>query len=175
MHEWYRVRGDLPETQPRSRRYSDPQFLFRRNAVGPGPGLGSLHGAGKNLLGKAVGRAYVFLNNRSNAFRASSALRGAGGPPTICDGWVGGAEAPLDVPSRATVTLGANSVQVFVLSFSGIRSGMGFRHWNRVEGSKCVHCLQQCSSALHFGQVPPKSTSGDRAVVQLKQREAATC
>src|SRR4051794_27895299 len=113
VYEWDRVRGDLPEAEPRPRRHPHPQFLFRRNAVGSGPGLGSLHGAGEKLLGKAVRLLYVFLNNRSNAFRASSALRGAGGPPTICDGWGGGAEAPLDVPSLATVTRGAKSVQVF--------------------------------------------------------------
>jgi hypothetical protein len=96
--------------------------------------------------------AYVFLNSRSNAFRASSAFRGAAGPIWVEGG--GGAEVPLDVPSRATVTRGANSEQVLVLSFNGIRTGIGFVHWNRVEGSKCVHCLQQCNSVLHLGQVP---------------------
>ena len=38
-----------------------------------------------------------------------------------------------------------------------MRTGMGFRHWKRVEGSKCAHCLQQCRAVLHFGHVPSKS------------------
>jgi len=126
-------------------------------------------------LRRDLSRAYVFLNSRSNAFRASSALRGAGGPPVMCDAGGGGADVPFDVPSLATVTRGVNRVQVFVLSFSGIRTGIGFMHWKRVDGSKCVHCLQQCNSVPHFGQVPWKSTSAASAVEQLKQREAATC
>ena len=28
------------------------------------------------------------------------------------------------------------------------------RKANRVDGSKCAHCLQQCRAALHFGQLP---------------------
>ena len=77
---------------------------------------------------------YSFLNNLSNALRASSALRGAGGPAlTAADG--GGAEAPF-VPSRATVTRGANREQSLVLSLIAMRTGIGFMHWNRVEGSK---------------------------------------
>src|ERR1019366_7791627 len=44
-----------------------------------------------------------------------------------------------------------------------------------MEGSKCEHCLQQCSSALHFGQLPARSVSGGRVVAQLKHRDAATC
>ena len=81
----------------------------------------------RSYSAKKHGGPYGFLNNRSKALRASSAFRGAGGPPVMCGGG-GGAEAPLDVPSRATVTRGANSVQVFVLSFSGIRTGIGFMH-----------------------------------------------
>src|SRR5665811_1245267 len=46
---------------------------------------------------------------------------------------------------------------------------------DRVEGSKCEHCLQQWSSALHFGQLPARSVSGGKVVAQLKHREAATC
>lgn len=86
----------------------------------------------------------------------------------------GMAEAPA-VPSRATVTRGVKEAQSLALSFNGIRTGMGFRHWNRVEGSNCEHCLQQCSGELHFGQVPVKSTPSGRAVEQLKHRAAATC
>lgn len=115
---------------------------------------------------------YDFLNNRSKASRASSGLRGAG--------WelapVGArAELPLLVPSRATVTRGVNRPQSLALSLTAMRAGIGLRHWKRVDGSKCEHCLQQCSSALHLGQLELKSMSGGRAVEQLKQREAATC
>lgn len=81
----------------------------------------------------------------------------------------------LAVPSRATVTRGVNRAQTLALSFMAIRTGIGFRHWNRVEGSKCEHCLQQCSSALHLGQLPAKSVPVGSAVEQLKQRAAATC
>jgi hypothetical protein len=56
-----------------------------------------------------------------------------------------------------------------------MRAGMGLRHWKRVEGSKCEHCLQQCNSVLHFGQLLLKSAPGGKVVAQLKQRAAATC
>ncbi len=99
-----------------------------------------------------------FLKRRSKALRASSALRGAGGPPwgteVDCE-----AAAGADVPSRATVTRGLNDVQSLLLSLLGIRIGIGFRHWKRVEGSKWEHCLQQCKAALHLGHAPVKSTS----------------
>src|SRR5262245_29835208 len=50
---------------------------------------------------------YSFLNSLSNALRASSAFRGAGGPAlTAGDGTA--ADDPF-VPSRATVTLGVKS------------------------------------------------------------------
>ena len=71
------------------------------------------------------------------------------------------------VPSRATVTRGANSVHSLGLSFSAMRTGMGLLHWNRVEGSKCVHCLQTCSAAPHFGQAPLKSVPFGSVVEQL--------
>jgi len=48
-----------------------------------------------------------------------------------------------------------------------MRSGIGFRHWKRVEGSKNVHCLQQCSAELHFGHVPAKSVPAGNVVAQL--------
>src|SRR5262249_41414857 len=98
--------------------------------------------------------------------RASSALRGAGGP-------AGGrastnaAGALVAVPSRATVTLGVNNEQSFILSLAAILTGIGLRHWNRVDGSKCEHCLQQWSAELHLGQLPLKSTPGGSAVEQL--------
>jgi hypothetical protein len=37
-----------------------------------------------------------------------------------------------------------------------------------------VHCLQQCSGELHFGQFPLKSMSPVSIVEQLKQRDAVT-
>ena len=82
-----------------------------------------------------------FLKSLSNALRASSALRGSGGP-ALSEGAGIGADW-LVVPSRATVTRGVKSGHWLVLSFKGMRTGMGFRHWNRVDGSKCEHCLQQ--------------------------------
>ena len=38
-----------PAHQPRPGRHPDPQFLFRRHAVRPGPRLGRLHGTGAEL------------------------------------------------------------------------------------------------------------------------------
>jgi hypothetical protein len=73
----------------------------------------------------------------------------------------GGAADWVCVPSRATVTRGLNRAQSLALSLAAIRTGIGLMHWKRVEGSKNVHCLQQCSSALHFGQVLEKSGSCD--------------
>jgi len=69
--------------------------------------------------------------------------------------------------SRATVTRGENCAQSLALSLNGIRTGIGLRHWNRVEGSKCEHCLQQCRSALHFGQAPLNSMPLGSVVEQL--------
>jgi hypothetical protein len=40
-------------------------------------------------------------------------------------------------------------------------------HWNLVDGSKCVHCLQQCNAAAHFGHGPAKSVPGGSVVEQL--------
>src|SRR3954453_12509383 len=105
-----------------------------------------------------------FLNSRSNALRASLEFRGAS-----WYGW-GRSRTAVGIPagaSRATVSRGAKSVQSFALSLTGIRTGIGFMHWNRVEGSKCEHCLQQCSSALHLGQFPAKLTPLGRGVEQL--------
>jgi len=79
----------------------------------------------------------------------------------------GATEGPDDVVSRATVTRGENSSHGFAWSFDAIRTGTGFRHWNRVEGSKCAHCLQQCSGTPHLGQLALKSIPGGRAVAQL--------
>ncbi len=76
--------------------------------------------------------------------------------------------------SRATVTRGLNTSQSFALSFTAILTGMGFRHWKRVDGSKLAHCLQQCNATPHFGQLPFQSMSAASAVEQLKHRAAAT-
>jgi len=73
------------------------------------------------------GQLYNFLKSLSNALRASSALRGAGGPELAAEAEGDGADGP-EVPSRATVTLGVNDVQSLALSFTGIRTGIGFRH-----------------------------------------------
>ena len=70
-------------------------------------------------------RFQSFLKSLSKALRASSALRGAGGPAFSEAG--GGADW-LVVPSRATVTRGVKSVHWLFLSFSGMRTGIGFRH-----------------------------------------------
>ena len=72
-----------------------------------------------------------------------------------------------DAESRATVTLGENNAHSLAWSFTGMRTGIGFRHWNRVDGSKCAHCLQQCSAALHFGHGPLKLVPGGKVVEQL--------
>src|ERR1051326_31611 len=85
---------------------------------------------------------YSFLNRRSKALRASSALRGAGGP--ACTGGAA-AERPLLVPSRATVTRGLNRLQVLALSLIAIRPGIGVRRWKRQDGSQPVHCFHDRS------------------------------
>jgi hypothetical protein len=74
---------------------------------------------------------------------------------------------PLGNPSRATVTLGENKLHWFPASLIGIRSGIGFKHWKRVDGSKCAHCLQQCNAVPHFGQFRRKSVSAGKAIAQL--------
>jgi hypothetical protein len=92
-------------------------------------------------------RESYFLNSALKALRASVELRGV----WSFTGAGGGAEGDA---SRATVTRGSNNVHSLALSFSGMRTGIGFRHWKRVEGSKWEHCLQQCRAAPHFGQFP---------------------
>src|SRR5262249_18326227 len=76
--------------------------------------------------------------------------------------------------SRATVILGLNSVHSLAWSFTAIRTGTGLRHWNRVDGSKYAHCLQQCREAWHFGHSAGKSPLAGNVVEQLKQRVAVT-
>src|SRR6202040_3595666 len=99
-----------------------------------------------------------FLNRLSNAARASLALRGSvrGTPET---GPTPYEEEGCAAPSRATVTRGLNRSHWLAWSFTTIRTGTGFRHWNRVDGSKYAHCLQQCRAVPHLGQFPPKSMS----------------
>jgi hypothetical protein len=103
-----------------------------------------------------------FLKSALNALRASEELRGPW--PLLAAGEGGWAEGDA---SRATVTRGSNNVQSLALSFTAIRTGMGFRHWKRVEGSKWAHCLQQCSAAPHFGQLPLKAVPLGSCVEQL--------
>jgi hypothetical protein len=100
-----------------------------------------------------------FLNRLSNATRASLGLRGAG---AFC-----GSGTLALAASRATVTRGLNHVHSFGWSFPAIRAGIGFRHWNRVDGSKWAHCLQQCSETPHFGHKPLKSVPFGSAMAQL--------
>ena len=104
--------------------------------------------------------AYYFLNNALKALRASLELRGA----SLLTGEGAGAEGD---ESRATVTRGENNVHSLAWSFTGMRTGMGFKHWKRVEGSKWAHCLQQCKAAPHFGQLPLKSVPLGSWVEQL--------
>jgi len=70
--------------------------------------------AGGDAPPTEVNQNYIFLNNLSNALRASSAFLGAGGPPLPFDRVGGG--GVLLVPSRATVTRGEKSVHSFALS-----------------------------------------------------------
>jgi len=104
------------------------------------------------------GSLTYFLNRLSNAARASLGVRGVGLAVML---------TLAEVASLATVTRGLNHVHSLAWSLTAIRAGMGFRHWNRVEGSKCAHCLQQCSAALHFGHVPLKSVPAGNVVAQL--------
>jgi len=62
----------------------------------------------------------LFLNSASKALRASLGLRGTA--PLVC----GGAE--FGDASRATVTRGSNKVHLLALSFSAMRTGIGFKH-----------------------------------------------
>lgn len=95
--------------------------------------------------------------------RASVALLGAG---TLLAGIP--EPFPLGVAeSRATVTRGLNRSHSLAVSFGEIRTGIGFRHWKRVDGSKCAHCLQQCNATPHLGQFPRQSTSEESCVEQL--------
>jgi len=103
------------------------------------------------------------LKRLSKIARASVALFGTG---TFCVGIpdpfpLGWAE------SRATVTRGLNSSHSLPVSFGEIRTGTGFRHWKRVDGSKCAHCLQQCKATEHLGQLPFHTISDGSAVEQL--------
>ena len=72
---------------------------------------------------------HYFLKSRANASRASLAFRGAAVLIEGAGGF-GGMPFPFEalVPSRDTVTRGANNVQGFAWSFDGMRSGIGFKH-----------------------------------------------
>jgi hypothetical protein len=86
-----------------------------------GPGVDQAEMVGFVQLGNAHGAtAAYFLNNWSNAARASFGERGAG---TAAAG-----DVPCAVASRATVTRGLNQVHSFGWSFDAIRTGIGFKH-----------------------------------------------
>ena len=70
-------------------------------------------GESERKNGSSAAVSYNFLKSLSKALRASSALRGAGGPPPLFRDGGGGV---LAVPSRATVTRGAKSVHSLALS-----------------------------------------------------------
>jgi hypothetical protein len=72
------------------------------------------------------------LNKLSKAARASAGVLGFvdAGPAAVVD-------------SRATVTVEAKNSHWFAASLGEMRTGIGFKHWKRVEGSKWLHCLQQ--------------------------------
>lgn len=114
-------------------------------------------------------RAY-FLNRLSNAARASLALRG----PWLIPFSPALLAPPEGCASRATVTRGEKKSHVLVWSLRGMRIGIGLTHWNRVEGSKFTHCLQQCRAAWHLGHSPLKSISAGKVIPQLKHLEATT-
>lgn len=79
------------------------------------------------------------MKRLSNAVRASLGVRGG----CVTGFFAGAFPEDAGATSRATVTRGLKSSQVFAASLGEMRTGTGFKHWNRVDGSKCVHCLQQ--------------------------------
>ena len=96
--------------------------------------------------------------------------RGAG----VSGGGAGaGAEAGSAIARHRDARRKQGALVRLVLHRNAHRDGL--QALEAVDGSKCEHCLQQCSSALHFGQLPVKSVPGGSVVEQLKQREAATC
>jgi hypothetical protein len=62
-------------------------------------------------------------------------------------------------------------VQLFLTSLRGIRSGIGCMHSNRLDGSKYIHCLHECNSNPHFGQVSGVSPRLGRIVPHCEQRD----
>jgi len=108
-------------------------------------------------------RPLRLLEEPVEALRASSELRGAGGPTSI------GADAgTLLVPSRATVTRGINELHSLTLSFMAMRTGMGLRHWKRMDGSKLEHMLAAVQLGVALGAVASEvdvGRKGCRAVV----------
>jgi hypothetical protein len=130
MRMFYRTQGFSGYAQVEV--FADGKLAYNR--VNQPLSLSNTQGWTQWLSVVFAGPAYSFLKSLSNALRASSALRGAGGP-------AGEGEVPCEVPfvetpSRATVTRGLKRVQSFDLSFTAMRTGIGLAHWKRVEGSK---------------------------------------
>src|ERR1700676_1557121 len=57
------------------------------------------------------------------------------------------------------------------LSLGEIRTGIGWLHLKRLDGSKCSHCLQACRSNPHFGHCPTGSVRFCSSAPHSAQRE----
>src|SRR5713226_614582 len=68
----------------------------------------------------------------------------------------------------------SKKIKAFLASLGEMRSGTGLVHSNCAPESKKRHCLQQCNSAWHLGQVPLGSNPGVRTAPQLEQRARVT-
>src|SRR4029077_18503979 len=98
--------------------------------------------------GTPRGLSHLFLNNASNAERASSGV------------------ATARLPVRSKVFAGAKKVHSFFAFFETMRAGMGFEHSKRAEVSKFEHWLHECSDAPHLRQrasTPIESRSRTRS------------
>ena len=72
--------------------------------------------------------------------------------------------------SFSDVMRNSKNVHSFFVSFGEMRSGIGCVHSYCAPVSKWTHCLQECSSNLHFGHWPLGSNPGVRIVPQFEQR-----
>ena len=150
---------------------SNAKKLRRVKPVGAAPTLAKPESASPTGVGAMTAPASIPSGTvaRSSSMNTSSTVTV---PSTILNAapdsiLVRSGPAPLPVTSRATVKRGENNVHSFAWSLSARRTGIGFRHWKRVDDSKFTHCLQQCNAAPHFGQLPVKSVPGCNVVAQL--------